>query len=85
MRLLVFVLAQVVELISLDHSIDALSLGGIQNNGDLEILEFGEALSNYEDGAREGSGETPEYTTPEFPTDGTTTAKEITGINYISL
>ena len=85
MRLLVFVLAQVVELISLDHSIDALSLGGIQNNGDLEILEFGEALSNYEDGAREASGETPEYTTPEFTNDGTTTAKEITGINYISL
>ena len=79
MRLLVFVLAQVVELISLDHSIDALSLGGIQNNEDLEIIEYDEALGNYEDAAKESSGEIPETTTPEVTTDETTTAKENTG------
>ena len=78
MRLLILVLAQAVELISLDHSIDALSLGGIQNNGDLEIIEYSEPLSTYGDQAEEGSGGIPEVTT-QFTTDGTTTAKQDTG------
>ena len=78
MRLLILVLAQAVELISLDHSIDAFSLGGIQNNGDLEIIEYSEPLSTYSDQAEEGSGGIPEVTT-QFTTDGTTTAKQDTG------